>query len=148
MFLEEASPCPLDDIYEVLVIICWLPQGVVHPNSAFIDLDNKKDPVEPVSYTYMYKECWIYIYTYIIKSRKKIKNSLKVVREQNVLTSILPMHGLEYIVLGPIRPFPDTLLMYIICVYEADVIVPFFLAFLNLHPTRLKQKEEDDKIHN
>ena len=57
MFLEEASPCPLDDVYGVLVIIYWLPQGVVNPNSAFIDLDNKKDPVEPVSYTYMYKKC-------------------------------------------------------------------------------------------
>ena len=73
MFLEEASPCPLNDVYEVLVIICWLPQGVVHPNSAFIDLDNKKDPVEPVSCTYMYKKCWIYIHIYIVKSRKKDK---------------------------------------------------------------------------
>ena len=64
MFLEEASPCFLDDVYEVLVIICWLPQGVVHPNSASIDLDNKKDPVKPVSCTYMYKKCWIYIHIY------------------------------------------------------------------------------------
>jgi hypothetical protein len=73
MFSEEASPCPLDDVYEVLVIICWLPQGVVHPNSAFIDLDNKKDPVESVSYTYMYKKCLIYIYihTYIYSQVKK-----------------------------------------------------------------------------
>ena len=66
-FFEEVSPCPLHDVYEVLVIICWLPQGVVHPNLAFIDLDNKKDPVEPVSYTYMYKKCWIYIHIYIVK---------------------------------------------------------------------------------
>ena len=51
------------------------------------------------------------------------------------------MQGLEYVVLGPIRPFPDTLLMYIIWVYEADVIVPFFLVFLNLHPTRLKRRK-------
>ena len=65
MFFEEASSCPMDDVYEVLVIICWLSHGVVHPNSASIDLDNKKDPVESVSYTYMYKKCWIYIYTYI-----------------------------------------------------------------------------------
>ena len=64
MILEEGSPCPLDDVYEVLVIIYWLPQGVVNPNSAFIDLDNKKDPVEPVSYTYMYKKYWIYIHIY------------------------------------------------------------------------------------
>ena len=64
MFLEEASPCPLDDVYGVLVIIYWLPQGVVNPNSAFIDLDNKKDPVEFVSYTYMYKKYWIYIHIY------------------------------------------------------------------------------------
>ena len=126
MFLEEASPCFLDDVYEVLVIICWLPQGVEHPNLASIDLDNKKDPVKPISCTYMYKECWIYIHTYIyiyiVKSRKKIKNSFEVVRKQNVLTSILPMQGPEYVVLGPIRPFLDTLLMYIIWVYEADVI--------------------------
>ena len=122
MFFEEASPCFLDDVYEVLVIICWLPQGVVHPNSASIDLDNKKDPVKPVSCTYMYKKCWIYIHIYTVKSRKKIKNSLEVVRKQNELTSILLMQGLEYVVLGPIRPFPDTLLMYIIWVYEADVI--------------------------
>ena len=79
MFFKEASPYFLDDVYEVLVIICWLPQGVVHPNTAFINLDNK-DLVEPDSYTYMYKKCWIYIHIYIIKSRKKIKNSLEVVR--------------------------------------------------------------------
>ena len=58
------------------------------------------------------------------------------------------MHGPEYVVLGPIRPFPDTLIMYIIWVYEADVIVPFFLAFFILHPTRLKKKKEDEKTHN
>jgi len=126
MFFEEASPCFLDDVYEVLVIIYWLPQGVVHPNSASNDLDNKKDLVKPVSCTYMYKKCQIYIHIYIVKLRKKIKNSLEVVRKQNVLTSILLMQGPEYVVLGPIRPFPDTLLMYIIWVYEADVIVPFF----------------------
>ena len=73
MFLEEASPCFLDDVYEVLVIICWLPQGVVHPNSAFIDLDNKKDLVKSVSCIYMYKKCWIYINIYTVKSRKKDK---------------------------------------------------------------------------
>ena len=50
------------------------------------------------------------------------------------------MQGPEYIVLGPIRPFPDTLLMYTIWVYEADVMVPFSLAFLNLHPTCLKKE--------
>ena len=104
--------------------------------------------MEPVSYTYMYKKCWIYIHIYIVKSRKKIKNSLEVVRKQNVLTSILLMQGHEYVVLGPIRPFPDTLLMYTIWVYEADAIVPFSLAFLNLHPTRSKKKEEDEKTHN
>ena len=64
MFLEEASPCFLDDVYEVLVIICWLPQGVVHLNSASIDLDNKKDPVKPVSCTYSIRNVG-YIYTYI-----------------------------------------------------------------------------------
>jgi len=139
----------LDDVYEVLIIICWLPQGVVHPNSASIDLDNKKDPVKPISCTYMYKKCWIYIHIYTVKSRKKIKNSLEVVRKQNVLASILLMQGPEDVVLGPIRPFPaDTLLMYIRWVYEADVIYPFSLAFLNLHPTRLKMKEEDEKTHN
>ena len=79
MFLEEASPCFLDDVYEVLVIICWLPQGVVYPNSASIDLDNKKDPVEPITYTYMYKEMSD-IYTHIYSQVKnKVKNSLKVV---------------------------------------------------------------------
>ena len=70
-FFDEASPCPLHDVYEVLVIICCLPQGVVHPNSAFIDLDNKKDPVESVSYTYMYKKCLIYIHIYTIKLKKR-----------------------------------------------------------------------------
>ena len=64
MFLEEASPCPLDDVYEVLVIICWLPHGVVHPNSAFIDLDNKKDTVEPF-HTHICIKNVGYIYTYI-----------------------------------------------------------------------------------
>jgi len=88
------------------------------------------------------------IYTHIYSELKKDKKSLEVVRKQNVLTSILLMQGPEYVVLDPIRPFPDTLLMYIIWVYEADVIVPFSLAFLNLHPTRLKKKEEDEKTHN
>ena len=92
--------------------------------------------MEPISYTYMYKKYWIYIHIYIYSEiKKKIKKSLEVVRKQNVLTSILLMQGPEYVVLDPIRPFPDTLLMYIIWVYEADVIVPFSLAFLNLHPT-------------
>ena len=36
------------------------------------------------------------------------------------------MQGPEYVVLGPIRLFPDTFLIYVIWVYEADVIVPFF----------------------
>ena len=58
------------------------------------------------------------------------------------------MQGPEYVVLGPIMLFPDTLLMYITWVYEADVIYLFSLAFLNLHPTRLKMKEEDEKTHN
>ena len=99
----------MDDVYEVLVIICWLPQGVVHPNSASIDLDNKKDPVKPVSCTYMYKKCWIYTHIYTVKSRKKIKNSLEVVRKQNVLASILLMQGPEDVVLGPIGHFQLTL---------------------------------------
>ena len=73
----------------------------------------------------MYKKYWIYIHIYIVKSRKKIKNSLEVVQKQNVLISILLMQGPEYVVLGPIRPFPDTLPMYIIWVYEANVIVLF-----------------------
>ena len=89
------------------------------------------------------------IYTHIYSEvKKKDKNSLEVVRKKNILTSILLMQGLEYVVLGPIRPFPNTLLMYIRWVYEADVIYPFSLAFLNLHPTRLKMKEEDEKTHN
>ena len=36
------------------------------------------------------------------------------------------MQGPEYVVLGPIRPFPDTLLMYIKWVYEVDVVDLFF----------------------
>ena len=77
MFFEEASPCLLHDVYEVLVIICWLPQGVVHSNSAFIDLDNKKDPVEFVSYTYMYKKYCIYIHIYsqVKKKGKELTRS-------------------------------------------------------------------------
>ena len=71
MFFEEASPCLLHDVYDVLIIFFWLPQRVVHPNSAFIDLDNKKDPVETVSYTYMYKKCWIYIYTHTYSQVRK-----------------------------------------------------------------------------
>ena len=97
---------------------------------------------------YVYEMLDIYIHIYIVKSRKKIKNSLEVVRKQNELTIILLMQGSEYVVLGPIRPFPDTLLMYIIWVYEADVVDPFFLAFLHLHPTRLKMKGADKKTHN
>ena len=100
-------------------------------------------------YVYIRNVGYIYIHIYIVKSRKKIKNSLEVVRKQNVLASILLMQGPEDVVLGPIRPFPaDTLLMYIRWVYEADVIYPFSLAFLNLHPTRLEKKEEDEKTHN
>ena len=79
-FLRKRAHALLYDVYEVLGIIFWLPHGVVHPNLTSTDLDNKKDPVESVSYTYMYKKCWIYIHIYIVKSRKKIKNSLEVVR--------------------------------------------------------------------
>ena len=58
------------------------------------------------------------------------------------------MQGPEYVVLSLIRPFPDTLHMYIKWVYEADVVDLFFLAFLHLHPTRLKMTGEDEKTHN
>ena len=83
-----------------------------------------------------------------MKSRKKDKELTRSCTETECIASILLMQGKEYVVLGPIRPFPDTLLMYIIWVYEADMIYPFSLAFLNLHPTRLKMKEEDEKTHN
>jgi len=73
MFLEEASPCPLDDVYEILVIICWLHQGVVHPNSAFIDFDNKKDPVEVVSYTYIRRNVgYTHIYRQVMRKGKEL----------------------------------------------------------------------------
>ena len=79
-FSRKRAHVFLHDYYEILVIICWLPQGVVHPNSAFIDLDNKKDPVETISYTYMYKKCWIYIHIYsqVKKKGKELTRSCTV----------------------------------------------------------------------
>ena len=45
---DEASPCLLHDVYEVLIVFFWLPQRVEHHNSGPIDLDTKQDPVEVV----------------------------------------------------------------------------------------------------
>jgi hypothetical protein len=58
-----------------------------------------------------------------------------IVRQQNECTSILPIQGPEYIILGPIWPFVYIILIYNIRIYEADVIVPLSLAFFHIHPT-------------
>ena len=52
---EEASPCLLHDVYEVLIVFFWLPQRVEHHNSGPIDLDTEQDPVEVVD-TYILKK--------------------------------------------------------------------------------------------
>jgi hypothetical protein len=52
------------------------------------------------------------------------KYSLEVVRQQNECTSMLPIQGPKYIILGLIWPSGYTILVYNIRVHEADVIVP------------------------
>ena len=65
---------------------------------------------------------------------KESKDLLDVVRQQNECTSILPIQGPEYIVLGPIWIFKYIFLVYNIRVHEADVIETPLAAFLHLPP--------------
>ena len=90
-------------------------------------------------------DIYTHIYSEVMKKDKELTRSCT---ETECIVKYSAYARPEYVVLGPIRPFPDTLLMYIIWVYEADVMIPFSLAFLNLHPTCLKKKEEDEKTHN
>ena len=48
VFFDEPSPCLLQDVYEILILVYWLPQGVGDHNSGPIDLDTEQDPVEAV----------------------------------------------------------------------------------------------------
>ena len=48
MFFDEPSPRLLQDVYEILILVYWLPQGVEDHNSGPIDLDTEQDPVEAV----------------------------------------------------------------------------------------------------
>ena len=61
-------------------------------------------------------------------------DSLEVVRKQNECANVLPIQGHEYIMLGLIRPFAYTLLMYNIRIYEANIVNPALPAFLHFHP--------------
>lgn len=45
---EEASPCLIQQVYEVLVFCCWFPHRVVHHDHAVINPDTKQYPVEAV----------------------------------------------------------------------------------------------------
>ena len=101
--------------------------------------------------------CW---YTYIEEmldiqhlpsnwsDEKNSKDLLEVVLQQNEYASMLPIQHPEYIILGPIWPFANTLLKYNMWVHDADVVDTLFLAFLHLHPTRLKIKRGDEKAQN
>jgi hypothetical protein len=44
--------------------------------------------------------------------QKEPKGLLEVVRQKNECTTIFPIQGHEYIVLGPIWPFEYTILVY------------------------------------
>ena len=48
VFLDKSSPCLMKDVYEILILFFWLPQGIEHHNSGPIDLDREQDPVEAV----------------------------------------------------------------------------------------------------
>ena len=48
VFMEKPSPCLLKDVYEILILFFWLPQGVEHHNSGPVDLDREQDPVEAI----------------------------------------------------------------------------------------------------
>jgi len=58
---DEASPCLLHDVYEVLIGFFWLPRRVEHHNSGPIDLNTEQDPVEAVD---THKDEVLDIYTY------------------------------------------------------------------------------------
>ena len=103
------------------------------------------------------RSCW---YTYIEEmldiqhlpsnwsDEKNSKDLLEVVLQQNEYASMLPIQHPEYIILGPIWPFANTLLKYNMWVHDADVVDTLFLAFLHLHATRLKIKRGDEKAQN
>jgi hypothetical protein len=73
--------------------------------------------------------------------KTELEYSFEVVRQQNECTSMLPIQGPEYIILGPIWPSVYTILVYNIWVHEADVIVPFLRHSFtfNLHDTKKKR---------
>ena len=58
---------------------------------------------------------------------------------------MLPIQGHEYIILGLIRPFAYTLLMYNIRIHEVNVVNPALPAFLHFHPARLEIKGWNEK---
>ena len=58
---------------------------------------------------------------------------------------MLPIHGREYNIRGAIWPFAYRLFIYDMWINEADVVDPFFSAFLHLHPTRLEIRGLDEK---
>ena len=45
---DKPSPCALKDVYEILILFFWFPQGVEHHNSGPFDLDREQDLVEDV----------------------------------------------------------------------------------------------------
>ena len=80
--------------------------------------------------------------------KKESKDSLEVVRKQNECTSMLPIQDPEYIILNSIWLFYYTIVVYNICVHEADVINPLssaFCAFI-LHDTKQKRGWESTDI--
>jgi hypothetical protein len=60
VLFDEASPCPLEDIYEVLILCYRRPLSVEHHSSGSINLNTEQDPVIAFD-THIQLKCWIYL---------------------------------------------------------------------------------------
>jgi hypothetical protein len=60
VLFDEASPCLLEDVYEVLIFCYWHPLRDEHHNSGSINLDTEQDPVKAVD-THIQIKCWRYL---------------------------------------------------------------------------------------
>jgi hypothetical protein len=60
VLFEEASPCFLEDVYEVLIFFYLFFLRVEHHNSGSINLDSEQDLVKAVD-TDIHIKYWIYL---------------------------------------------------------------------------------------
>jgi len=72
---------------------------------------------------------------------KNSKDLLEVVLQQNEYASMLPIQHPEYIILGPIWPFANTLLKYNMWVHDADVVDTLFFGILAPSCYTIKNKK-------